>query len=111
MKGLVANLLNFKPIVSLDENGRAISFANALSRKANTKKIVSIVDEINKNKPIGSYCIVHAKAPDKAKEYENIFTALLGKKPEYIEEISPIVALNAGIGAIAVCIMPEKEAV
>ena len=108
MKGFIANLLNFKPIVSLDEEGRGKAFANALSRKANTLKILNIVKEIQDERPISNYCIVHAGAPEKAETYKDLFTELLNKEPEFITEISPIVALNAGLGAVAVCIMSDQ---
>ncbi len=108
MKGLVANLLNFKPIVSLDEEGRGVAFANALSRRANTKKIVEIIRKIHAEKPIESYCIVHAGAEEKAASYRELFSKLLQKEPEYVVEISPIVALNAGLGAVAVSVLSEQ---
>jgi uncharacterized protein len=108
MKGFFANLFNFKPIVSLDEEGRGKAFANALSRKTNTRKIIKIVKQIQDEKPISNYCIVHAGALEKAETYRHLFTELLKKEPEYITEISPIVALNAGLGAVAVCIMSDQ---
>lgn len=113
MKGFVANLLNFKPIVSLDEEGRGTAFANALTRRANTRKIVKIVQSMLDEGRLNRYCIVHAGAPDKAAAYRELFTGLIGKEPEYVVEISPIVALSAGLGAVAFCSIAdaEKEAV
>ncbi len=109
MKGLLGKVLNLKPIVSLDEEGRGISFAKAFTRRSNTKKIRSIVKEIQENNPVESYCIVHAGAKEKALSYKDIFTRVLGKEPEYIAEISPIVALSAGIGAVAISLMSSGE--
>ncbi len=109
MKGLLAKVLNLKPIVSLDEEGRGIAFAKAFTRRSNTKKIVSIVKEIVDKKPVGSYCIVHAGARGKALSYKEIFTGIIGKEPEYLVEISPIVALSAGLGAVAISLMTGDE--
>ncbi len=110
MKGRLAKLLNLKPIVSLDEKGKGIAFKNALTRRSNTKKILSIVENINNKSPVSKYCIVHASAPEKALSCRELFTSLLDKEPEYVVEISPIVALSAGIGAVAVCLMGETDA-
>ncbi len=110
MKGKLAKLLNLKPIVSLDEKGKGIAFKNALTRRSNTKKILNIVENIHNKSPVSKYCIVHAGAPEKALSYRELFTPLLGKEPEYVVEISPIVALSAGIGAVAVCLMGETNA-
>ncbi len=105
LKGKLGRWLNLKPIVSLDEQGKGIAFDKAFSQRANTKKIMSIVAQLHEKSPVEKYCIVHADAADKAQEYERRLTSLLGKPPEYTTEISPIVALNAGRGAVAVSVM------
>ncbi|MCA1075821.1 DegV family protein [Clostridium bowmanii] len=51
---------------------------------------------------MSSYSVVHANANAKANELSLKLTESLGQPPEYITEISPVVGLNAGIGAIAV---------
>ncbi len=107
MKGFIANLLNFKPIVSLDEDGRGVAFANALTRRSNTNKIMSILKKTQDRHASVRYCIVHAGAPDKAASYQELCSRLLGRAPEYVVEISPIVALSAGLGAVAVCLMAD----
>lgn len=94
LKGRLAKLLNLKPIISLDEKG-------------NLKKIKEIVRNIQKKGKVKKYSIVHGHDMEKAEEYRRIFTELIGKKPEYIEEISSVVALSAGPGAVALCIMEE----
>lgn len=38
MKGFIGKILNLKPIISIDENGKGIAFGKAFSAKANTKK-------------------------------------------------------------------------
>jgi len=102
MKGFIGKIFNFKPIVSIDENGKGIVFGKTFSKKANIKKIMEIVKKANEENKIKSYSIVHANALLKAEELSLKLTQTLGQSPEYITEISPIVGLNAGIGAIAV---------
>ena len=107
LKGKIGKLLNLKPIISLDEKGKGYSFASAMSQKGNLKKIKEIVINIQKKGRIKKYSIVHGHDIEKAEEYRRIFTELIGQEPEYIEEISSIVALSAGPGAVALCIMEE----
>ncbi len=112
MKGKLGKWLNLKPIVSLDENGKGIAFGSAFSQKANTKKILGIVEKHHQEAAIEKYCVVHADAAEKAREYARELEKITGKSPEYITEISPIVALNAGRGAVAVALIqssPEKR--
>ncbi|MGH4141085.1 DAK2 domain-containing protein [Clostridium sp.] len=102
MKGFIGKVLNLKSIVSIDENGKGIAFGKTFSSKANIKKILDIVKSANEKNKIISYSVVHANASVKASELSLKLTESLGQPPEYITEISPVVGLNAGIGAIAV---------
>lgn len=100
--GVLGKVLNLKPIVSIDENGKGIAFGKTFSKQSNTKKILKIVRKADEEKKIISYNIVHAASILKAEELGLKLTEILGQAPEYITEISPVVGLNAGIGAIAV---------
>jgi fatty acid-binding protein DegV len=51
---------------------------------------------------------VHANAEKKADEYQKLFVALLGQEAEYITEISPIIALNAGVGSVAIALISNN---
>lgn len=81
---------------------KGIAFGKAFSEKTNTQKILGIVKSANNENRIISYSIVHANCLKKANEYSLKLTKIIGQPPEYITEISPVVGLNAGIGAIAV---------
>jgi len=105
--GLAAKMLNLKPVVSINNSGDGIVIGKALSVKANTKKMQALIKEITRTKKIVSYSIVHANAIDRANEYEQIFSPLIGRTPEYITEISSIVAMNAGVGCVAIALTTE----
>jgi len=105
--GLAAKILNLKPVVSIDEDGEGIVIGKALSVDANTRKMRDLVKDIGQTKKIVSYSIVHADAQERAKEFEQVFSTLIGKEPEYITEISSIVAMNAGVGCVAIALTTE----
>lgn len=107
IQGIAAKLLNLKPVVSIDDQGAGIITGKALSLKGNTKKIQSLVSEMMQTKKIVKYSIVHADAADRAQHFEQIFTPLIGKKPEYTTDISSIVAMNAGVGCVAIALTTE----
>jgi hypothetical protein len=44
---------------------------------------------------------------NRAKAYAESFKDILGFEPEYIMNISPIVAMNAGLGTVAVAFQKE----
>ena len=108
LKGTLAKILNLKPIVSLDENGKGVAFAKAFSRKANFNKILNIIRENHQKNPITRYCIVHSQVPELAEQYRKSLAEILQKEPQYIEEVSSVVAMASGKGAVGVCIMSEN---
>jgi len=103
--GFAANTLNFKPVVSIDKEGHGSIIGKSFSVDSNTRKIYSLIEQIHKEKGIERYAIVHANAFERAKEYEKHLVEMLGMEPEYIMDISTIVAMSAGIGTVAVALI------
>ena len=107
LKGQLAKFLNLKPIVSLDKDGKGVAFAKAFSRKANFNKIMNIIRENHQKNPITRYCIVHSQVPELAEKYRQSLVKILQLEPQYIEEVSSVVAMASGKGAVGVCMMSE----
>jgi hypothetical protein len=108
LKGKLAGFLNLKPIISIDRDGKGIAFANAFSKKGNYKKIKSILEKHHQEKGIKRFAVVHGDDLARAKRYKNSFSELLNIEAEFLDAISPIVAMNAGRGSTAVAIMEEN---
>lgn len=107
LKGLLASLLNIKPIVGLDKNGKASIAGKSFSRNGNMKKILKIIAEKLNSKKIWRYAIVHADAKKRAEIYADKLTKLIGQEPAYIMELSPVIGVHNGIGAIGIGIMED----
>lgn len=105
--GFMGKLMNLKPVISLDANGMGTILDKAFSVKGNTAKIVKRVEEMKQEHGSLRYAIVHAGSEKRAEEYTKIFKKVLDREPEYIMSISPIVAMSAGIGCVAVAVMAE----
>ncbi len=108
LKGFIAQALGIKPIVSLDRKGKGKALDKAFTSKGLMKKISRIIEETERMKGIESYVLVHADAREKAEERAASFEKLLGREADYIEEISPIVGMHAGRGALAVAVLEKK---
>lgn len=108
LKGLVAKILNLKPIVSLDESGKSLLIGKAFSRESLLKKINALISSRNKDNSILSYAIVHADDLETASKFSSIMTDSLCKTPEYISEISTIVGTHSGRGAIAIATIESE---
>jgi len=107
--GLAGSIVNLKPVVSLDEEGKGSIAAKAFSIRSNMDKIIQLMDEDHKNKKITRFAILHANDEKRALEMKERAKALLGYEPEYIMNISTIVGMRAGVGTVAVSYMSEDE--
>ena len=107
LKGLVARLLNIKPIITLNAEGKAAAAGKSFSRRHNMKKIVGIIRKESAGRKVWNYAVVHAQNPYRALHYAEELGPVLGKKPAYIMDISPVIGVHNGIGAIGVCLMYE----
>lgn len=107
LKGMLAQALNLKPIVSVDKNGKSILYGKTFSEAANIRKIVAMVVEDHGKRPLKWYAVGHAGAPEKAGSLAGELSSRLGFPPLYTAEISSVVALNSGPGAVSVSTMAE----
>lgn len=107
LKGFAAKVLNLKPIVSLDGEGASKLYGQAFSVEANLRKIVAMTAIRHRERPLRDYAVVHAHDPDGARALALRLEKELGFSPRYIMEISSVIALNAGRGALAVVSMQE----
>ncbi|MFW6299252.1 MAG: DegV family protein, partial [Bacillota bacterium] len=105
--GIIGKVTNLKPVISIDEEGEGLIHSKGISLKGSTKKIMDHILKAHETRGIKRYVIVHAAAPERAQTYEKALTEMLGMAPEYLMTISPIVAMNAGIGAVAVAYQTE----
>jgi fatty acid kinase/fatty acid kinase fatty acid binding subunit len=105
MKGVVANLLNLKPIISVDNDGKSCMYREAFSQAGNIRKVLGIIAKKLKTMKVWKYSVLHAHDLQGAHVYASRLEALMGKPPDFIIDISPVVGLNAGHGALAVAIM------
>jgi DegV family protein with EDD domain len=107
LQGILGKLANLKPIVSVDEEGRSLLFGKAFSVKSNIEKILSMVAADHSAYRTRAYAVVHAGAPEAARQLAARLRDITGMDPLYVMEISPVVSLNAGPGALSVVTMRE----
>jgi len=109
VSGWVGRVLNLKPVISIDEAGNGFIFNKGLSLRGSNNKIKNHVQEIEKKYGIETYAIVHANATDRANQYAKVYEEIIGKRPRYIMDISSVVAMNAGIGAVAIAYIRKDK--
>ena len=107
LKGLLARALHIKPIIALDESGKATNVGKAFGRRANMNKILKIITAWSREQKVWGYAVVHAQNRPRAEEYAAQLTRILGKPPALIQEITPVIGVHAGPGTAAVCLLFE----
>jgi uncharacterized protein len=107
LQGMLGKLANLKPIVSVDSEGSSLLFGKAFSVRANIEKILSMVAADHSAHRTRAYAVVHAGAPEAARQFAARLRDITGMDPRYVMEISPVVSLNAGPGALCVVTMRE----
>ncbi len=107
LKGLVAQALNIKPLISLDSEGKAFALGKSFTRKGNMKKIIQMVKKMAGERKIWNYAIVHAKNLERAEMYAHNIEEILHKKPAFIMDLSPVIGVHNGIGVIGIGVMHE----
>jgi DegV family protein with EDD domain len=106
-KGLIARLLNLKPIISINSEGKAVLFGKAFSRRQNLEKIVGIVSHLHRDTPIRRYVVGHTADEPAALAFAGNLERAIGMKPEFIAPISPVIGAHAGPGSVCVCFMTD----
>ncbi len=107
MAGKIANVLNLKPIVSMKPGGESTIFDKAFSQRGNLRNILKHLRKAAAENRIWEYGVLHAHNPEEAAAYALETEAIFGKKPAFLMDISPVIGLNAGVGAVAVSYLME----
>ncbi len=107
-KAFFGNLLNLKPILSIDREGRVAPRATAIGRK---RVIVALLDAIAED--MGStpekvrFGIVHVGIPEILQEVRELVVARYGDVEILNAPVTPVIATHLGIGAWGLAYMVE----
>ncbi len=104
-KGLIARLLGLNPVISMDNQGKSILFGNTFSQKSSLKKLFSHIGQMCNRQPLWNYIILHAHHPEGARAAEEQMKRLTGKTAVSVVDISPVIGMHAGNGAVAVSLL------
>jgi len=100
--GFLLQKIHLKPVVSIDKTGKGSIYKKTLSQKSASSKILSKISRDMKKSGIEQYAIVYSNAMEDIQNIQDKLVKLTGMQPSFVEPISPVVGLNAGMGAFAV---------
>jgi len=104
-KGKIGTLLNLKPIVIVNNEGKTETFGKPFTEKTSMKMIMKEITKKISNQKIWGYSISHAKNLGTAQWFADEMKKITGLDPEFINEASPVLGVNVGPGVVAVSVM------
>jgi DegV family protein with EDD domain len=107
MKGVLGKLLNVKPIVIVNDEGKTELTGKPLSEKSSMKMVLKMVDRKLKDRRLWGYAISHARNLKTARWYAEQMKQRTGMEPLFISEASPVLGVNVGAGVVALSLMYE----
>jgi len=107
MKGLIARILNIKPLIAVDGEGKAVEEGKSFSRRGTMAKILRRIEALAREEKIWNFTIVHARNRARAALYAEKLTRITGRPPAYILDVSPVVGVHVGIGAVGVALLDD----
>jgi DegV family protein with EDD domain len=104
-KGFIGKLLRVKPIITMNNEGKAESFGSPRTVKQSRKLVMKEVERFIEGRKIWGYAISHADNAEGARYFEEEMEKLTGMKPEFVKHASPVLVTHVGIGVTAVSVM------
>lgn len=102
VSGTIAEFLNIKPIIAIDDEGEYFTFDKVRGRKRSLKKMYSIIKEKLQDGKEYVVDVMNAAAAEEAQGLLEKFEELSQIKETYFSEISPVMVVHTGPGLIGV---------
>lgn len=103
--GALAKALGINPVISMDKEGKSLLFGKTFSQMSSLNKIYKHIAAITEKNAVWNYIILHAHNPEGAKQAEVKMLELTDKSPVSVVDISPVIGMHAGNGAIAISLL------
>lgn len=100
--GKIGNILNLKPIISLNKEGKGIAFGGSFSKSGAIDKIYKKLKKANENYEIENIIISYSYDKSEALKLKKRIKKDLNLKVNSIEKVSSVVAISAGKKALSI---------
>lgn len=102
--GTIGDLLNLKPIISVNKDGVYYTYAKVRGKKQGLKKLVDIAKNALEKGPC-FLCVMHGGAEDEAKIVFDQLKDNPNIKETYCSDISPTAGVHTGPGLVGIAIV------
>ena len=106
---LVGTMLNIKPIIHVDGEGRLINVGKCRGRKAATEFIAAKVGELGEGFDNSTVFVAHGDCPEDAAALEKILKEKYGVKEVITGYVGPVIGAHTGPGVLVVFFMGKNR--
>ncbi len=106
VEGTVGELLDIKPIISINHEGIYYTTAKARGRKRSLNKVAEIVKNLIGDKKV-RLAVMHGAAPKEAQELLARIRNQVNTADVFMGQIGPVMGVHTGPGLIGVCFCPK----
>ncbi len=106
---LVGGMLNIKPVMKVDENGKLISVSKVRGRRAALKAIADMYEQTAVNKKDGVVFISHGDCIDDANALAQMLKDNSGATVQLITNVGPVIGSHSGPGTLALFFLVEAR--
>jgi DegV family protein with EDD domain len=108
VSGTIGELLNIKPIISINEEGKYFTFAKVRGREQSLRKLTEVLMEHVREK-FSNVAIVHGGSEPEARALEKIAREHPHIKEVFFGQISPVMGVHTGPGLVGFLIYPVQK--
>lgn len=106
---LVGGMLNIKPVMKVDENGKLVSVSKVRGRKAALKAIADMFEQTAIDKKDGLVYISHGDCIDDANLLADMLKETSGATVELITNVGPVIGSHSGPGTLALFFLVNER--
>ncbi len=104
-KGIMGKLMGVTPMITMTDEGKGDTFGKAFSEAGSMKKVMKEVESLVSKGEVWGYAISHIRNASSANWYADKMEQLMGQKPRFITDCSPVLGVNGGPGTVVVSVM------
>ena len=105
----VGNILSFKPVLHVDDNGQLVNMFKVRGRRASLEAMADKYGELALNKAGGTVFISHGDCADDAKRLSDMLLERYGVKVAMTVYVGPVIGAHSGPGTMALFFLGEQK--
>ena len=106
---VVGTMLQIKPVLHVDDEGRLINMEKARGRKASIEALVKKLEELGEGYDNSTVFICHGDCREDAEKLKDLVLARTGMKDVFVGNLGAVIGAHAGPGTLALFFMGKHR--